>query len=141
MGSWHSYWLAMHTHTHTACIICNWHLRQAGQLGKFNILLSQNTNDRQKRTGPWAMKNSSLLTLETRREHAGITLCTTYGYRCRASTRCTLYFYNHIVFSGQLLSFVNIVTHLGHLFNFNLSDTPDINHNLRNMAGRLTMFL
>ena len=39
-------------------------------------------------------------------------------------------------FCGQQLSFVDTVTHLGHLLHYNLSDVPDINHRLRDMVKK-----
>ena len=42
-------------------------------------------------------------------------------------------------FCGQQLSFVDTVTHLGHLLHYNLSDVPDINHKLRDMVKKATV--
>ena len=46
------------------------------------------------------------------------------------SSSCTARFN----FCGQQLSFINTVSHLGHLLHYNLSDVPDINHKLRDMV-------
>ena len=46
-----------------------------------------------------------------------------------------------ILFCGQLLSFVDTATHLGHLLDFNLSDAPDINHKLCDMVKKANYVL
>ena len=46
-----------------------------------------------------------------------------------------------IQFCGQQLSFIDTVTHLGHLLNYNLSDAPDINHKLRDMVRKANYVL
>ena len=46
-----------------------------------------------------------------------------------------------ILFCGQLLSFVDTATHLGHLLNFNLSDAPDVNHKFRDMVKKANYVL
>ena len=53
------------------------------------------------------------------------------------SSTCTDYF----VFCGQQLSFLDTVTHLGHLIHYNLSDAPDINHKLRDMVKKANCLL
>lgn len=45
------------------------------------------------------------------------------------------------IFRGQQLSFLNTVTHLGHLLHYNLSDVPDICHKLRNMVKKANCVL
>ena len=40
------------------------------------------------------------------------------------------------MFCGQQLSFVDTVTHLGHLIHYDLSDIPNINHKLRDMVKK-----
>ena len=47
----------------------------------------------------------------------------------------------HIFFCGQLLPFVDSVTHLGHVLNYNLSDTPDITCKLRDMVRKANYVL
>ena len=53
------------------------------------------------------------------------------------SSTCTACF----VFCGQHLSFLDTVTHLGHLLHYNLSDAPDINHKLRDMVKKANCLL
>ena len=54
-----------------------------------------------------------------------------------SSSSCTARFN----FCGQQLSFLDTVTHLGHLLHYNLSDVPDINHKLRNMVKKANCLL
>ena len=42
---------------------------------------------------------------------------------------------------GQQLSFVDTITHLGHLIHYNLSDVADINHKLRDMVKKANCLL
>ena len=44
-------------------------------------------------------------------------------------------------FCGQQLSFVDTVTHLGHLLHYNLSDVPDINRKLRDTVKKANCLL
>ena len=44
-------------------------------------------------------------------------------------------------FCGQQLSFVDTVTHLGHLLHYNLSDVPEINQKLRDMVKKANCLL
>ena len=53
------------------------------------------------------------------------------------SSTCTACF----IFCGQQLSFLDTVTHLGHLLHYNLSDAPDINHKLRDMVKKANCLL
>ena len=42
---------------------------------------------------------------------------------------------------GHQLSFLDTVTHLGHLLHYNLSDVPDVNHKLRDMVKKANCLL
>ena len=53
------------------------------------------------------------------------------------SSSCMAYF----TLCGQQLSFVDTITHLGHLIHYNLSDVPDINHKLRDMVKKANCLL
>ena len=46
-----------------------------------------------------------------------------------------------IQFCGQQLSFIDTVSHLGYLLNYNLSDAPDINHKLCDMVRKANYVL
>ena len=45
------------------------------------------------------------------------------------------------VFCGQQLSFLDTVTHLGHLLHYDLSDVPDVNCKLRDMVRKANCLL
>ena len=42
---------------------------------------------------------------------------------------------------GHQLSFLDTVMHIGHLFHYNLSDVPDVNHKLRDMVEKANCLL
>ena len=46
-----------------------------------------------------------------------------------------------IQFCGQQLPFIDTVSHLSHLLNYNLSDATDINHKLRDMVRKANYVL
>ena len=48
------------------------------------------------------------------------------------SSSCIAYF----TLCGHQLSFLDTVTHLGHLLHYNLSDAPDVHHKLRDMVKK-----
>ena len=53
------------------------------------------------------------------------------------SSSCMAYF----TLCGQQLSFVDTITHLGHLIHYSLSNVPDINHKLRYMVKKANCLL